>query len=185
MDIKQLADIFYSNPGCRTDRIDFEGLYKIQQLLDLKYIKLERNTISSIKEYKVIIEKLTNGDIDEYEYQGGSLKHVALKIIAQNDLIKAGNSEILFEFNYFGRVPDVITKDKSKIFECGDTDPRKIDEYFSIDDNLIIYILPYPDIDDHEIVVYKFIKAKSGLNDFLIKNHLESLSDIKKIITSR
>lgn len=182
MDLNQVVDIFYSNFNAG---IDYDAAQELADLLVSDYIKIEKVEICSTTEFDKILEKVLSGKIGVCDYDGGGKKHITLKIIAGNYVEKKLHQKVNFEAIYYGRRPDVISKDESIIVECGDTDPRKILEYFENNENIKVYILPYSHAEDEKLFAYLFTKNKSELSDYLHTKKVSALSDVRKIIASR
>lgn len=178
----KLIEIFYSNFNAG---IDYEGIQEVYGLLLSRYIKIKKVAICPVKKLHQIIDEVLDGKIKIFDYEGGEKRRVALKIIAGDYILNSFNQQVDYEVNYYGRRPDVISKDKTIVFECGDTDPRKILEYFSNDENLAIYILPYPYFEQENLVAYLFLKERRGLQEYLRTKCIDSLADVRQIIASR
>lgn len=178
----KLIEIFYSNYNAR---IDYEGIKEIYDLLQSRYIKIKKVAICPVKKLHQIIDEVLDGKIKIFDYEGGEKRHVALKIIAGDYILNSFNQQVDYEVNYYGRRPDVISKDKTIVFECGDTDPRKILEYFTNNDDIQIYILPYNYVNQKVLVAYLFSKNRDDLGEYLKSKCIDSLSEIRQIIKSR
>jgi len=182
MEISTLISIFYSNYN---GKIDYDGIYKINDLIKRDLIKIEQVEICDKGEYLNVIDKLNAGEVKIIDYQGGSTGHSALKVIAEKYIKENFQQNVSVEQNYFGRIPDVLSADNQIIFECGDTDPWKIIEYFRNNDNLQIFVLLYISERQNFLRAYKFIKNVNDLKNILLDEHAESLNIIKNIIKSR
>lgn len=182
MEIITLINIFYSNYN---GKIDYDGIYKINDLINDDFIKVNIIKICNKEKYSDTIDKLNTGKIKMMDYQGGTVGHSALKVIAEEYIKNRFQQNVCIEQNYFGRIPDIISYNKQIIFECGDTDPWKIIEYFRNDDNLQIFILPYAFEDQDGLNAYRFTKNIDNLKDILFNKYIDSLSDIKNIIELR
>ena len=86
--------------------------------------------------------------------------HATLKALIKNHLdkkqIKYYGPEIAFEGSY----PDVLTKDLSLVFECGDTDPYKVLSYLSRKEVKRVSILPYPCEEGKWLYIHHFRRGK-------------------------
>ncbi|MFA6534130.1 MAG: hypothetical protein WCT37_03075 [Patescibacteria group bacterium] len=183
MDGADIFEIFYSN---FTGSPDYQGLSDVLDLLNRKYIKISKTKTGFNKaDYQTTVDKILDGQIKSIDYQGGSNNHLALKVLAEEYIRNNFGLKSSLEYNFFGRIPDVISLDKNIIFECGDTDPWKVTEYFRNDDNLKVFIFPYPGDDEEELFTYEIIKGKEGLKDYLLQKQLDGLSAVKKIIRAR
>lgn len=182
MDIEQLIGIFYSNFNAG---IDYDGIQEIYDLWQSRYIKIKKVAICPVKKLHQIIDEILDGKIKVFDYEGGEKKHVALKIVAGDYVSESFHQQVDYEVNYCGRRPDVISKDRTIIVECGDTDPRKILEYFTNNDNIQIYILPYNYVNQKVLASYLFSNNRDDLGEYLKNKYIDSLSEIRQIITSR
>lgn len=183
MELQQLIDIFYSNYNAR---IDYEALEDICHSISDEYLKIVKTEICSWNVFQGMLNKVLNGETPVCEYDGGGKKHVALKVAAGKYILKRFGQKCGYEENYCGRRPDVISRDKDIIFECGDTDPRKILEYLGENEDLKIFVMPYHRIEDGKLIhAFLFTKHKNGLAAHLYKRKIDSLADVRKIIASR
>ncbi|MBI5022817.1 MAG: hypothetical protein HZC05_01455 [Candidatus Magasanikbacteria bacterium] len=183
MELQELIDTFYSNYNAS---IDYEALENICQSMSDGYLKVIKIEICSLNVFQNTLDKVLNGKTPIFEYDGGGKKHIALKIAAGKYILKKFGQKCDYEENYCGQRPDVISKDKDIIFECGDTDPRKILEYLGENENLKIFVMPYHRIEDGKLICgFLFIKNKNGLATNLYKRKIDSLADVRKIIASR
>lgn len=178
-----MIDIFYSNYNAN---IDYDALLSINQSLFDEYLKVEKIKICSCNIFQNTLDKVLSGKIPVFEYDGGGKKHVALKVAAGKYILKRFDQKCSYEDNYCGRRPDVISKNKDIIFECGDTDPRKILEYLGENENLKIFVMPYHRVEEGNLIhAFLFIKNKNGLAAHLHKIKVDSLADVRKIIAAR
>lgn len=179
---EKVRDIFYS--GGHAFRGDRELVLEIAFLVDEKYLALETVTIASKKEYLDLFEKsakLSHAD----EASGGSLEHMALKVLTGKYLQKLGHRKIRYEHPFCGYVPDVMSGDSSVIGECGQTqNPEKMLTYFRQGNVRECIQIPYPNQDGDTILGYRFT-ASSGLNDFLTFIEAEKNTQIKNILRQR
>jgi hypothetical protein len=162
--------------------IDYQAIGELDYLLGEKLIDITPVQLCNINKLHEIIDKINSGTIKVMDYQGGGIKHMALKILGEEllaDLNKGAKIESLF----YNRYPDVISDDLSVIIECGDTDPNKILEYFNLGVAKII-ILPYPD--SEEVIYYEFSSTDLKELQEYIENKNNFYNDkIKRIIKRR
>lgn len=183
MDLQAILDVFYSN---FSGIPDYQGLQTVLDLLDKNYLSITKiKTDISKNIYQKTTNDILTGRIKSIDYQGGSNNHLALKVLSERYIRNNFGLQSNLEYSFFGRVPDVISRDKNIIFECGDTDPWKISEYFRHNEDLIVFILPYPLVEDTFLYTYKFLKNKPGLQNYLYQQQVDSLADVKKIITGK
>ncbi len=175
---KALSDIFYS--GTHGFKGDKSLIQKIHFLLKNDYLVCERVIMSSKTEFYQLCDSLKeNPDFDDAA--GGGNTHVALKLIAQTYLQKLGMN-VIFEKQFYGYFPDVISIDLQNIVECGHTDNLdKIFTYFIQGSIAEVIQLPYPTTDDEFIFGYKFT-AKNNLRGFLEAELDMNKDDILKIL---
>lgn len=180
---QELLDLFYSN---YSTNFDYEAIKEIYEILCAGYIKITKVEICAMGQFDKIMDKVLSGEIAICDYDGGGKKHIALKIIAGKYILKHFHQKCSYEVNFYGRRPDVTSKEKDIIFECGDTDPRKIMEYLEADENLTVFILPYHRTDDGDkLFAFDFVKNKDGLAAFLHNKKIDKLTDVRKIINAR
>lgn len=178
---KELAEIFYS--GTHAFKGDGSLIQKIHFLLQHNYLKCEKISVSTKSEFYNICDSIErNPNFDEAA--GGGSMHVALKLIAQIYLEKQGMSAI-FEKQFLGYFPDVITEDLQTIVECGHTDNvDKIFTYFIQGNVAEIIQLPYPTSDDPSIYGYRFLTG-NNLREFLQTEFDIDKQDVLKIINRK
>lgn len=178
-----MIDVFYSNYNAG---IDYDALQSIYQSLSDEYLKVKKIKICSCDVFEDTLDKVLNGDIPVCEFDGGGKKHIALKVSSGKYILERFGQKCSYEDNYCGRRPDVISKNKDIIFECGDTDPRKILEYLGENENLKIFVMPYHRVEEGNLIhAFLFIKNKNGLAAHLYKRKVDSLADVRKIIAAR
>lgn len=84
---------------------------------------------------------------------GETEKHLALKHTAYIILTKLGADDIVFEYNNW----DVYsTKLKIRI-ECGHTDPKRLINFFHVNEDNQFWILSYPSGNNTHSTIHKFI----------------------------
>lgn len=183
MNLQQLIDVFYSNYRAG---IDYDALESIFQSLSDEYLKVKKIKICACDVFQDTLDKVLNGNIPVCEFDGGGKIHIALKVVAGKYILEKFGQKCGYEENYRSRQPDVISRDKDIIFECGDTNPRKILEYLGEDENLKIFVMPYHHIEDGNLIhAFLFVKNKNGLAAHLYKRKVDSLADVRKIIAAR
>jgi len=84
-----------------------------------------------------------------------------------------------YEQEFEGYFPDVISRDKKMIVECGNTNPDKIFNYFKNKYVQKLIIIPYISNTEQFISAYIFT-ADTELSDFLNFSENEKVKDIKK-----
>lgn len=149
--VKKLFEVFYS--GDHAFRGDAQTIQDIYFLIENDYIHFQKEVLGTKEEYKKLMHEadLTNVDI-----AGGSTDHVAIKAFA----IKKLSYSFVSELQFYGFFPDLISKNKKIIVECGNTqNPEKIFSYFLHGVEEVIQI-PYPSVEDKEIAAYKFSPQK-------------------------
>lgn len=181
MSAQEIIDIFYSNFNAA---IDYSSIYEIFDLIEKDFIIHNKITICKKENYDLIIEKVSAGAINTFDFDGGQIGHLALKYLAKELLETKGHRRILFEYWFQGRKPDVMTSDKTIIIECGDTDPNKIIEYFENPKLKKVFVIPYPREGEKEIIGYVFSKT-DGLRSYLNDKINQRYNNIRKIIQRR
>lgn len=181
LNTQQLIEIFYSGPmGFRGDRV---LIAKVLFLLESNYLIANRNDVCAKKKYIALAE---NEEVlaAHPEAAGGGDTHVALKLIAQEYLAKSGiQSDI--ETSFCGYRPDVLSKDKRVVIECGHTDNvDKIFTYFTQGHITKFIQIPYPFIEDDYVYSYEFV-PQHNLHEFLEYEKTESLNDVRSLIKKR
>jgi len=151
-----LTDIFYSH---YRSGANFTALKELFWCINDKMLLLKKITISDIDTYHNYLYDISDKKIDAYDIQGGDKQHLAIKMIGK-DFLKITNNEGGCEQWFAGRIPDLISSDKTIIIECGDTDPTKILEYFSNSKIMKIIVIPYPDPEINYVNAYLFTKTK-------------------------
>ncbi|HDQ23031.1 MAG TPA: hypothetical protein ENN28_03615 [Candidatus Uhrbacteria bacterium] len=152
-----LLNIFYSNSRLG---IDYQAIDELNFLIKEKIINFSENKLAELMEFYKIIDKLKNEEIKEFDYQGGQIRHMSLKILGEK-LLRNLNKKSKIENIFHNRYPDLISSDKQIIIECGDTDPNKIIEYFNLS-VVKIFILPYPDNESDFLYFYEFTCNKKN-----------------------
>lgn len=183
MTLHDLELILYSGQFMR-GAYDYDSLKEILYLLQEGILIHTIANISTVKKYHEIIDKLGNNDIAQIDYEGGSIAHQALKVVAV-EYLKQQTIQTDVELPYRGRIPDVITKDRKRIIECGNTDPKKFFDYF--DSNVEqIDIIPYPFEDEKVICLHTFIVSNWDAYIVCMKNKKEVDYDpLKSLIQNR
>ncbi|MCX6742755.1 MAG: hypothetical protein NT116_00790 [Candidatus Parcubacteria bacterium] len=176
---ESLLNIFYSNSPLN---IDYHAIGELEYLIEKELIAISTRELCNINKLHEIIDKINSGNIKAIDYQGGGIKHMALKKLGE-DLLLSLNKKAKIESLFYNRYPDVISNDSSIIIECGDTDPNKILEYFYYGVAAIM-VLPYPD--SSEVNYYEFSsKDLKELQEY-IKNKNSYFNDkIKQIINRK
>jgi len=145
-------------------------------------LKVSDIVVGPIATYRCYISEIADKKIDTYDIQGGGKQHLSLKLVGKDFLkttLDDNNSEC--EQWFGGRIPDLISTDKSIIIKCGDTDPTKILQYFSRLEIEKIIIIPYPDPDVDTIKGYLFMKNKI-LDEYIVHKKECFISENKQYI---
>ena len=104
---------------------------------------------------------MTQKTREEFDAAGGSTEHVALKLLAAKYFEDQGYS-IVFEKDFCGYYPDVLTTDHKIVIECGHTDNiDKMFIYFTQGKIDTFVQVPYPDVDDTSIDAHVFTPSES------------------------
>lgn len=166
--------------GVQEFRIDMQPIVNITFLLNHKLIFLKEKTICTKKIYFNYLDDIYNKKMPRIDIDGGGNGHLALKLIG-NDLLKEmGSKKNKYEARFEGFVPDIISKRKDLIVECGNTNPDKIFYYFKNKDVRRVIIIPYPGEKTERIIA--FIFTPSGkLSDFINFMTRVNLENIKKL----
>lgn len=179
---ERLQNIFYSGQWAFTGNHD--TIRDIAFLVDNGYLTIRTVVIASKKRYRECVL-----DVDthrsSYEAAGGSIEHVALKLLAKEYLVTRQQADVLFEQAWCGYYPDVVTSDHVFVVECGHTqNPEKMLAYFVTGDAMSCIQIPYPDDDDSPIVGHEFTPQKD-LKQFLELLESERRKDLKSIINRK
>jgi len=177
--LETIKNIFYS--GTHSFRFDRELISNVCFLLKNNLLTVESKTIASIGKYRSYTDDIANGRVASIDIAGGQIEHLALKLIGRDYLVSSGFQEVEFEAQFVGYFPDVITKDRKCIVECGLTNPDKIFNYFKNKSVVQIIIIPYPNPDTKKLVAYVF-SPTIDLAEFLIFKEQE---DLKKATRHR
>ena len=105
----KVRDIFYSGNFSFTG--DLEYINEISFLVDNGYLVLKTLDISSKEEFKHLLGKPSEVKELIYRAAGGTLPHIVLKILGGRRL-EAMNKIPLFEHEFCGYFPDVMSEDK-------------------------------------------------------------------------
>lgn len=181
----KIRDIFYSGGLAFTGERD--SIDEISFLVDEGYLLLSEIKIATKDEY---LNMVTDSEHDKhradmYDASGGGLTHAILKILTGKYLKNVRNLEIQYEHPFCGYYPDIISKDKTLIAECGHTrNSEKIIAYFRQGKINELIQVPYPDESDLTVTGYGFTAGKD-LYDFLDFLHQEKQSKIKEIFDKR
>lgn len=175
-----LIDIFYSNSRLN---IDYQAIDEIDFLIHEKIIKYKEEKLCNLEEFYKIIDRIQNKEIKIFDYQGGENRHMALKYLGEKFLLSK-NKQVKIENIFHNRYPDLISEDKEIIIECGDTDPNKIIEYFSLGVAKLFFI-PYPDDKSEHLMIYEFRCDSDELKEY--KDYIDNINynKIKDIIKKR
>ncbi|MCX6742918.1 MAG: hypothetical protein NT116_01655 [Candidatus Parcubacteria bacterium] len=175
-----LIDIFYSNSRLN---VDYQALEELNFLIDEKIIKFKKKEFNSIEEFHKIIERLIKKEIKVFDYQGGETRHMALKYLGEKFLLSE-NKKVKIENIFHNRYPDLISEDQEIIIECGDTDPNKVIEYFSLG-VVKLYLIPYPDDESDHLKIYEFWCEPAELTEYKEFREKINHDKIKEIIKKR
>ncbi len=174
---ESLLNIFYSNSPLN---IDYQAIDELEYLIDEHLIVVTLTQLCNVRKLHEIIDKINSGNIKAIDYQGGGIKHMALKKLGE-DLLLNLNKKAKIESLFNNRYPDVISLDLKVIIECGDTDPNKILEYFNSGVESVI-ILPYPN--SEEVNYYEFsYKDLKEVQEYIKNSYFND--KIKQIINRR
>lgn len=179
-----IQNIFYSGGYAFTG--DQESINEIAFLVNEKYLAVEQIVISTKEKYfSIFRDSSTDITEDRHRAAGGSPEHVALKLLSGIYLKKKRNLDIDYEHPLCGYYPDVMSKDKKVIVECGHTqNADKLLTYFRQGGIEECIQIPYPSDEDKEVKGYSFT-AKNGLNEFLIFLEQEKRAKLKTIFLNR
>tara|TARA_B100000508_G_scaffold60333_1_gene47089 strand:- start:134263 stop:134826 length:564 start_codon:yes stop_codon:yes gene_type:complete len=148
---EKLFEIFYS--GNHAFRGDTQVIQDIYFLIENNYIHLQKEILGTKEEYQKLVRE---ADLTNIDITGGSTDHVAIKAFASQKL----PISFISELHFCGFFPDLISRDKKIVVECGNTqNPEKIFSYFLHGVEKVIQI-PYSSIEDKEIVGYSFSPQK-------------------------
>lgn len=179
MKIDQLTNIFTSRPGLASS--DRQTIHDINFLLEHGYLHVSKNFFCNKKTFLDTLEKIQTGDIAIFDVDGGKTEHMALKAIAKD---KYGNKQKMhIEETFHGRIPDAlyIIDDDIHIIECGNTDERKIFEYFKNLKVKEVSIVPFPYAEDDALCMYTFLPS-DNLSEFIEFWEQEKRNNLKILL---
>jgi len=171
-----IKDIFYS--GSHSFRVDKQLIVNICFLLEKNLLSVKEEKFASVDIYHNYIEDIKDGKIPVIDIEGGQIGHMALKLIGRDYLEKKGFKDIKFESEFEGYKPDVTTKDRKIIIECGSTNPDKIFHYFKNKNLEKVIAVPCPDSDDEDIYFYTFTPGEE-LSEFLFFREREEFKNVR------
>jgi len=165
-DTQDLIEIFYS--GDQAFRVDQQDISNIKYLIDQGLLIAIKKRLAPKQQYLDQIEKVQKNRADYYDFEGGGIGHMALKVMAKSYLINKGLSanDIQSEVEFMGYRPDLMTKNHKLLVECGNTETGKVFSYFQDENVEELIIIPYPSADEETIMSYDF-KPGEDLNEFL------------------
>ena len=172
----KIKEIFYS--GSYGVNYDEQLIVNIVFLLQEGVLSVTQKTIAKKSDYTKYIDKINSGEISKFDIEGCSIGHLALKLVAQKFLNEQGYERVIFEQEYDGYRPDVITPDHKIIVECGNTNPDKIFNYFKNKKLEGVIIIPYPDDETDQLNAYNF-KPTEDLAEFLLFLEKEKMKNAK------
>jgi hypothetical protein len=177
-----IRDIFYS--GIHSFRSDMQPIVDICYLLDTNLLFVKKERACDKKTYLDYIEGLSTGKIDTFDVQGGKEAHMALKLIGRDILNKRGYTDILFESEFEGNIPDVMDSKTTILVECGNSNASKLFKFYINKKIKELMVVPYPDL-DRDIYAYTFIPGDE-LSEFLIfREHEMAKAALKKMSISK
>ena len=180
----KIKDIFHS--GTHAFRVNEESIMEIAFLIDEKYLLLETINISNKNEYYKILESDNLNNKEKfYKASGGAEAHVALKLLLEKYLNKNYEIAVDFEKSFCGYFPDVLSKDKHIVGECGHTqNSEKMLVYFKNGKIKECIQFPYPDSENENMLGHKFT-AGDDLHEFLDFLHLEKINKARSFVSKR
>ncbi|MDO8521940.1 MAG: hypothetical protein Q7S08_01485 [bacterium] len=174
-----IRDIFYSGGHAFTGNLD--SINEIAFLVNEGYLKYQTVSIARKSEYLALASNNTMIERADLAAGGGST-HVALKMLVGTYLKQQRSRDVVYEHEFCGYFPDVLTADHTIVAECGHTqNPEKTLVYFKQGGVQECIQIPYPDVDDTTVFGYCFAAGKD-LNDFLTFLEAEERNKIKKLI---
>jgi len=179
---ERIRSIFYGNTPYEGS---YESIQEIAFLVDKGYLALALFPLADKKEYKRLFDRPLIESPGAYDAAGGGDAHIALKLLGARYLKDKRGFESQFEQPFCGYFPDVISRDKSIIIECGVTgNPEKMLACFRQSDLKEFIQLPYPYEEDAELIAYNFAPG-NDCRDFLKFLETEKLKNIKSIINRK
>lgn len=176
-----VKNIFYS--GSYTGHIDEQLIVDICYLLNANLLSARKERIADKSNYLSYLDAIVTGVRPSADIAGGSNGHMALKVVAEHYLNAQRYANIVFEQEFEGLRPDLMTRDQTVLVECGTVEPNKIFSYFKNKKVRRLIILPYPDQDDDNM--YAFIFSPLGeLADFLRFKEEEVARSMRKIFVA-
>lgn len=177
-----IRDIFYSGQFGFTG--DSEVTSKITFLINNNYLLINKTVIATKEDY---LNTCTNPSLISIrdDAAGGSIEHVALKILGQMYIEKEYGVSSKFEQSFAGYFPDVQSCDDHTICECGHTNnPEKIFTYFRYPEVRYVIQIPYPNDVNTKIYGYEF-QSTPNLIPFLDFEAAGISQSIKDILNKR
>lgn len=178
----QIKNAFYS--GAHAYAGSNEVINEIAFLVKEKYLTLSVLTLGSKEEYLACIERALSERQAGEKTAGGSIEHVALKIVAGNYLQRR-RLHVQYEHPFCGYYPDAMSKNGEVIIECGHTNnPEKMFTYFRQGGTRECVQLPYPGEGVGPLLGYSFT-AGPDLYSFLAFLESEKHSATKDLVMKR
>lgn len=179
---EKLWEIFYSgNPAFHGLK---EPINEISFLIDNDYLIFSETLIASKKKYLDFFYNLEKDKEKINLAAGGEMAHVVLKILS-GQYLEHRNLAVDYEHSFCGFFPDVLSKDKLVIIECGLTqNPDKILTYFNQGKIHEFIQVPYPTDESGAVSGYVFT-ATNELNNFLTFLEKEKNTQIKILFKKR
>lgn len=170
-----LIPFFYS--GGNEHRADMYMLGEIFFLIDEGYLRISKKSICSHAVYYATIDSFRSGKIAVADFDGGGVAHMALKFIARQYILESfTQTDIEVEFHGFR--PDLVSKEKNTLVECGTVNPEKISAYFEYPTVLKLICVPYPS-DDEDLFASIFERTEDT-REFLLYLKCQKLQYAKK-----
>ncbi len=179
LSVNDLKYIFYSDGNER--RADNAILTDIAYLIEINMLFYSKITLCSKNKYSFYIDQLKEGKLSQYDIAGGGIGHMVLKLIAMDVLRQNREDDSpIVEQEFEGYRPDIMTRNRQTIIECGTINPQKLLAYFKSSIIRKLIIIPYPSEEDNSILGHTFTPGEELLDFilFLEKDRLDKLRQI-------
>lgn len=179
----KIRDIFFSGAHAFAGNADAIG--EITFLVDEGYLTIDQVVVADKSGYIRLLDDEAFYKESMGKISGGGLSHIILKKLSGHYLMEHRGLAVYYEHPFVGYYPDVISKNKLVVVECGHTaNPEKMLMYFTQGKIQECIQVPYPDHGDYTIRGHSF-KANANLKDFLSFLESERLVELRKLIDSR
>lgn len=156
---RDLRDIFYSGFSGRIDYASLDGLWNA---LNSEVFLYESEEIVPVAVYYRRIDSKKLGVPSGIGGDGQG--HRALKMVAKEWLADRG-IRADYEVRFSGGFVDILSEDRRRVIECGNTSPDKVGSYLGDERVEIFSVLPYPFSEDKFLTIHSFTRGPNFLKE--------------------